>query len=110
MLKTGATSGSLHSPGDKVQARKNIIEALHDIDWRDKGKTKNKKFQVGRVGEVSADDEFHAFRTAVHFRKEFEWCVQEKRPFEPERYTQWKRIRVYEDGASRYTAPGDSSE
>ena len=27
------------SPGDKVQARKNIIEALHDIDWRSKGKT-----------------------------------------------------------------------
>jgi malyl-CoA/(S)-citramalyl-CoA lyase len=27
------------APGDKVQARKNIIEALHDIDWRGKGKT-----------------------------------------------------------------------
>ncbi len=27
------------SPGDKVQARKNIIEALNDIDWRNKGKT-----------------------------------------------------------------------
>jgi len=27
------------SPGDKVQARKNIIEALHDIDWRSKSKT-----------------------------------------------------------------------
>jgi citrate lyase subunit beta/citryl-CoA lyase len=27
------------SPGDKLQARKNIIEALHDIDWRARGKT-----------------------------------------------------------------------
>ena len=27
------------SPGDKLQARKNIIEALGDIDWRGKGKT-----------------------------------------------------------------------
>ncbi len=27
------------SPGDKIQARKNIIEALNDIDWRGKGKT-----------------------------------------------------------------------
>lgn len=27
------------SPGDKVQARKNIIEALNDIDWRASGKT-----------------------------------------------------------------------
>jgi citrate lyase subunit beta/citryl-CoA lyase len=27
------------SPGDKVQARKNVIEALNDIDWRAKGKT-----------------------------------------------------------------------
>jgi citrate lyase subunit beta/citryl-CoA lyase len=27
------------SPGDKVQARKNIIEALRDIDWRKKAKT-----------------------------------------------------------------------
>ncbi len=27
------------SPGDKVQARKNIIEALCDIDWRKKAKT-----------------------------------------------------------------------
>jgi len=27
------------SPGDKVQARKNIIEGLRDIDWRSKGKT-----------------------------------------------------------------------
>ena len=27
------------SPGDKVQARKNVIEALRDIDWRGNGKT-----------------------------------------------------------------------
>ena len=27
------------SPGDKVQARKNVIEGLNDIDWRGKGKT-----------------------------------------------------------------------
>ncbi len=27
------------SPGDKLQARKNIIAALNDIDWRGKGKT-----------------------------------------------------------------------
>ena len=27
------------SPGDKIQARKNTIEALNDIDWRGKGKT-----------------------------------------------------------------------
>jgi len=27
------------SPGDKLQARKNIIEGLRDIDWRGKGKT-----------------------------------------------------------------------
>ena len=27
------------SPGDKVLARKNIIQALHDIDWRSKAKT-----------------------------------------------------------------------
>ncbi len=28
-----------YHPGDKVQARKNVIEALNDIDWRGKGKT-----------------------------------------------------------------------
>jgi citrate lyase subunit beta/citryl-CoA lyase len=27
------------APGDKEQARKNVIEALNDIDWRGKGKT-----------------------------------------------------------------------
>ncbi len=27
------------APGDKVQARKNVIEALNDIDWRASGKT-----------------------------------------------------------------------
>ena len=27
------------APGDKIQARKNVIEALNDIDWRGKGKT-----------------------------------------------------------------------
>jgi len=27
------------SPGDKIQARKNIIQALHGIDWRSKGKS-----------------------------------------------------------------------
>ena len=27
------------SPGDKIQARKNTIEALREIDWRGKGKT-----------------------------------------------------------------------
>ena len=27
------------APGDKVQARKNAIEAVNDIDWAGKGKT-----------------------------------------------------------------------
>ena len=27
------------APGDKVQARRNVIEGLHDIDWRGLGKT-----------------------------------------------------------------------
>ena len=27
------------TPSDKIQARKNVIQALNDIDWRGQGKT-----------------------------------------------------------------------
>lgn len=52
-------------------------------------------FQVGRIESVTADDDLHAFRTAVMFRKEYEFARAVEADFHPERFKDWKQERLY---------------
>jgi len=76
--------------------RRDTSYLVYKVHWKDKDQIKNKSFHVGQLGEVTADQEFHAFRTAVLFRKEYECSVEDGVRFQPERYQLWKEKRLYE--------------
>ena len=74
---------------------------VYSCHWRRNNKAYNKTFQVGLVDEITADDEFHAFRSAVQFRKEYEFYKEagKENLFVPEKYKLWRTERLY--GASK---------
>jgi len=69
---------------------------VYSVHWRKDEKAKTKNFYVGTVGNVSADEEFHAFRTAVQFRREYEISKAEGVLFCPAGFKAWKKVRLYE--------------
>ncbi len=80
--------------------RRGTYYLVYSVHWRKKGKPHTKTFHVGRVGTVDADQEFHAFRTAVRFRQEYELSVAEDLPFYPEKFKSWRENRFYENYSS----------
>ncbi len=76
--------------------RRDSYSLVYSVHWRKSGKAHTKTFHVGLVGSVSADEEFHAFRTAVQFRREYEISVAENGSFSPESYKLWRKNRFYE--------------
>ncbi len=76
--------------------RRDIHSLVYGVRWHDNDKIKNRTFFVGQAGQVSADDDFHAFRTAVFFRYEYELCLELNMAFYPQRYADWKTNRLYE--------------
>ena len=90
---TGVRGVSIQKKYDK---RKDASYLNYLVYWRDGNKAKNRTFAVGRIGEVEADQELHAFRTAVRFRQEYELSKAEGCEFYPERFANWKKERVYD--------------
>ncbi len=84
----------------QLDKRNGAYYVVYSVHWRREGKPASKTFHVGRVGEVSADQEFHAFRTAVQFRREYELHKADGEPFDPNGFKQWKKIRLYERGGN----------
>ena len=76
--------------------RRNTKSLVYQVHWIDNGKIKNKKFQVGRIETVTADQDLHTFRTAMHFRKEYELCRSYNKKFDATRYANWKNERIYD--------------
>ena len=83
---------------DKRWGSKALVYSCH---WRKNNKAYNKNFRVGLLDEITADDELHTFRTAVQFRKEYEFFkkIGKENLFIPERYKLWKTKRLYESNA-----------
>jgi len=79
-----------------LDKRRNIRYLVYQVHWKQNGMVKNRKFQVGQVGKVTADQELHCFRTALHFRKAYETCVELDFDFDPQWYVSWKKNRLYE--------------
>lgn len=79
-----------------LDKRRNTSYLVYQVHWKEKGVVKNKKFQVGAIGKVTADQDIHAFRTAVHFRKAYEMSVLEDLDFNPDWYRNWRKERLYD--------------
>jgi len=77
--------------------RRDTYCLVYGVHYKKDGKAANKTFHVGRVGDISADEELHAFRTAVRFRREFEISKIERVEFHPSTFTRWRHIRIYDN-------------
>jgi hypothetical protein len=80
-----------------VQFCKGVHALVYSCHWRRNNKGHTKAFQVGVVHKVTADQEFHAFRTAVQFRKEYEFFKDtgKEHLFSPEKYKLWRTEKMY---------------
>jgi hypothetical protein len=76
--------------------RRDVYSLVYGVRWHDNDNIKNRTFFVGTAGNVSADQDFHAFRTAVMFRYEYELCLELNVGFYPQRYVSWKTNRLYD--------------
>ncbi|MEE9423808.1 MAG: hypothetical protein V3V18_02380 [Methylococcales bacterium] len=76
--------------------RRDVYSLIYGVRWHDNNRIKNRTFFVGVAGSVSADKDFHAFRTAVLFRYEYELCLELNIVFYPQRYVDWKTNRLYD--------------
>lgn len=81
----------------KYDYRKDKSYLCYTVFWVQNGKAKNKTFQVGNIESVTADDEFHAFRTATLFRRLYEEAIDNDLPFDESKFGGWKKRRLYED-------------
>ncbi len=78
------------SRSTRYDHRRCSYSVVYQASWKDKGKKKNRTFFVGTVEKATATDEFRAFRAAVRFRKDYEFCMKNKEPFNPKKYVDWK--------------------
>lgn len=81
----------------KYDHRKDKSYLCYTVFWVKNRKSCNKTFQVGNVQTVTADDELHAFRTARLFRMCYEHSIDHDLPFHEEKFSGWKKTRVYEN-------------
>lgn len=59
------------------------------------GRSASKTFQVGPAEQVTAEQEKHAFLTAVQFRKEYEQARLEMEHFDASRFSNWRTQQLY---------------
>jgi len=88
--------------------RRDVHYLVYQVHWQQKGVVKNRKFQVGLASKVTADQELHTFRTALHFRKAYELSVEKDIDFYPEWYVNWKTSRLYEEPVEMASIPKSS--
>jgi hypothetical protein len=83
------------SRSNQLDSRNGVNYIVYSVHWRRNGKAATKSFHVGRADKVSADQEFHAFRTAMQFRREYELHKTLGVAFNPRGFRQWKKERLY---------------
>ena len=81
----------------RFDKRRNGTYLSYSVHWRENGKAKTKSFYVGSVKSIDPDKEFHAFLTAVRFRREYELAKANGDAFHPERFKLWRTKRLYEE-------------
>ena len=76
-----------------VDKRRGLTYIRYMASWAEHGKPRMRGFHL--VEDASADQHFHALRTAIAFRHAWE---QDGDGFDPSRFTLWKSKRLYESG------------
>ncbi len=92
-VSTGVTGVSRTIKYDK---RKDKSYLCYTVFWIKDGTPRNKTFQVGNVDTITADEELHAYRTAVLFRKSYEYAIDNDKYFDDSLFKNWKNVRLYE--------------
>ena len=76
--------------------RQKTISLRYQVSFRaNKSKPSIRTFHVGKLAEITAFEELHAFRTAVHFRKEYERTRLLNIDFDTGRYRNWRKQKLY---------------
>lgn len=91
---TGVAGVSRRFAYDK---RRNATYLRYDVHWRQGKIGRCRGFSVGRVEHVTPDLEFHAFRSAMHFRRIYMMCLEADIPFCPEWFDGWQDREVYHE-------------
>lgn len=60
------------------------------LGTNDNPKTRKKTFTLGAIERVTAHDEIVAFAAAHKFRKYWEHCIRYNKPFNPNKFKNWK--------------------
>ncbi len=81
----------------KHDRRKDKSYLCYTVFWVFNGKSKNKTFQVGNIDTLTADEEFHAFRTARLFRVLYEYSIDNDTRFDEKLFAGWKKKRLYDE-------------
>jgi hypothetical protein len=85
----GVSSTILHD------SRRNTDTFIYQSLFKFDGKVRNRKFCVGRIEHVNADDYLHAFLTAKQFRQEYELSADNNTAFDHARFKPWKTCTLY---------------
>jgi len=73
-----------------LDKRRGVTYIRYMASWTEKGKTKTRGFHL--LESATADQHFHALRTAIAFRHAWE---NDGDAFDPDRFTLWKQKRLY---------------
>lgn len=76
--------------------RRDTAYLRYQVSYQQKnGRSASKTFQVGPADRVTAEQERHAFLTAIQFRKDYEQSRLNRESFDSERFLQWRNERLY---------------
>ncbi|WP_232824691.1 hypothetical protein [Algibacillus agarilyticus] len=77
---------------EKIDKRRNEIERFFWVSYRKDDKPAVKTFSLGYTA-FDADLHFHAYRTAIQFRQEWDEYGDEMKF---DKYRSWRKVRLYE--------------
>lgn len=81
----------------KYDKRRDQRYLCYQVFWMLRNCKKVRTFHVGSADRISADDDFHAFRTAVAFRYQYEIAIDSDKEFDAARFRDWKVRRLYDE-------------
>ena len=67
----------------------------YGVNYKRRGKSATKSFQVGNIEIISQLDKEHAALTAIAFRTEYVWCRRNGAEFDPDKYSGWRQGKLY---------------
>ncbi|NTS78563.1 hypothetical protein HR060_17100 [Catenovulum sp. SM1970] len=79
---------------EKLDKRRNEIERFYWVSYKKNDKPAVKTFSLGYT-HFNADLQFHAYRTAIQFRQEWDEFGED---MNFDKYRRWRKLKLYEFG------------